>query len=404
MKKQIVLATMLPLMLSVPEAGAWPFHKAPPQDNLRHVLTVGSGTQAAPESNAQALDNAVAKSNIVKINQGNYQDDGSKKAPLLKGQVTYVVPSGTPIKLKLATVPTTGLKMFDRDMDGNLLPAQLGQEITAKTTEDIFVASNKVIPEGTVFHGKVSKIYEPKRLGRPGALALSFDQFTTPDGKSFAFHAEADNIRESTWKSKAKGLGMVAAHAAGGAACGALIAYQLFGMENTVAMHGYNIAGGAAGGALAGIAYAMLRKGSQAVLEPGDDLNLSIDMDMVMPVATAPKPQAADPHLEGFTLEILDSKVVKDGLDGHMLRVDAIITNDSAKRLNSIDLYLEDDNGTRFPVAAGLDEESEYLFRIDPHTRQNIRINFQMEYPKLRRKLVWLDHESRTVLMKERLP
>ncbi len=396
---------MLPLMaslnLSLPEAQAWPFHRSPPQDNLRHVLTVGTNDQVAhPVNNADALDTAVASSNIVKINQ----DFSDGKTPLLKGQVTYVVPSGTPIKLKLATVPTSGLHLFDRDMDGNLPPAQLGQIITAKTTEDIYVASNKVIPEGTVFEGKVSHIYEPKRLGRPGALALSFDKFTTPDGRSFAFHAEADNVRESNWKSKAKGLGMIAAHAAGGAAAGVLVAYQLFGMEQTVAMNGYNIAGGAAGGALAGIAYAMLRKGTRAVLEPGDDLNLSIDMDMIMPVASAPKPHQTDPHLEGFMLQILQSKVVKDGLDGHMLRVDAIITNDSSKRLNSIDLFLEDDNGTRFPVAAGLDDVSEYLFRIDPHTRQAIRINFQMEYPKLRRKLVWLDHESRNVLMKERLP
>lgn len=90
----------------------------------------------------------------------------------------------------------------------------------------------------------------PRRVQRPGWLEISFDQLNLPDGRRFAFNAQADNFKQSTIKSKARGVGMVVANAAGGAIVGALVAYQLFGMRGTVATHGYNIAGGAAGGAL----------------------------------------------------------------------------------------------------------------------------------------------------------
>ncbi len=96
-------------------------------------------------------------------------DSEENKAPLLKGGVEYCIPKATPLKLKLATVPTHGLELLDHDLDGNLLPARLGQEITAKVTDDMYVDDNKVIPEGTLFHGKSPRFC--RRVG-PGDRAL----------------------------------------------------------------------------------------------------------------------------------------------------------------------------------------------------------------------------------------
>jgi hypothetical protein len=216
-------------------------------------------------------------------------DKSSESKPLLKGQVSRTVPEGTPLKLKLATVPTHRISLLNRDMDGNLYPAKVGEEITAKTSEDLYVDDNKVIPEGTVFHGQVSKILPPRRVGRPGSLVLSFDSLTTPDGRKFAFRAQADNFKPSTLRTKAKGFGIICAHAAGGAIVGALVAYEIFGMQYTISMHGYNIAAGAGGGALLATGYAIMRRGPVACLEPGDDLHLRIDSDLLMPVAVEPK-------------------------------------------------------------------------------------------------------------------
>ncbi len=331
----------------------------------------------------------------------------SSPTPMLKGSAEYVVPQGTTIKLKMASVPTTGLHLLDRDLDGNLYPAEVGQEVTAKTTEDMYVDDNKVIPEGTVFHGKVSKIAAPRRLHRDGSLSIAFDHFTTPDGRRFAFTADANNYVASTKKSKMREAGRVAAHAAGGAIVGAMIAYQLFGMKGTIATHGYNIAGGAAGGALIATGFALMDKGKKAVLEPGDNLNMQIDTDLLMPGAVEPTVKARSPYLEGLTIDVEKSKVIKDGLEGHIVRLDVIVNNDSDKELKSIDLYMEDGNGNRSPLCNGIEldlESTEYLFTLKPHTRRKMRMNFQSEFPKLQRQLVWLDHKSRQVCFRQKLP
>lgn len=323
--------------------------------------------------------------------------------PLLKGEITYCVPRGTPLKLKLATVPMPELKSEMKDEEGHYRPAQLGERITARITEDIYVDDNKVIPEGTEFIGKVSKIAPPRHVGRPGHLELSFDKFTTPDGRSFAFRAEANNFKPSTLKTKAKGAGIIAAHAAGGAALGALVAYKIFGMQNTMAMHGYNIAGGAAIGCAGGIGYALWRRGAQAVLEPGDEFSMSIDTDMLIPAATRPTIKPPPPSLPGFEMEVLAKKVIKDGFGGHMIRLEAFFENNTNKRLKSIDMFLEDDLGNRFPVSPDIDQDAQEVFFIHPLSRTKIVCTFAVEHPKLKHKVVWVDHNNHCVIFEQKI-
>ena len=324
---------------------------------------------------------------------------------LLKGQLTYIVPHGTPLKLQLATVPTHAVHMLDVGMDGKLLPARKGDEITAKLTEDLYVDDNKVIPEGTVFHGQVSEVLPPRRVYRPGQLKLTFDRLTTPDGRMFAFRAEADNFKKSTIKTKAKGFGIITAYAACGGIVGALVAYQIFGLHETIAMHGYNIAGGAAAGALLATGYAVMRHGPQAVLEPGDELHMQMDKDLLMPAAEEAKVKTAFKNLPGLELKIERGKVVNDGLDGHILVVDAELSNKTPHRLSSIDLFLEDSNGNRSPITASPEDDMiESLFTIEPNTSQHLHLAFAIEYPKLKRQLVWLQHDTHQVVFKTKLP
>jgi hypothetical protein len=352
----------------------------------------------------QPVPKQSATQQLDKTYKGESKSDGGM---LLKGTVNYCVPKGTPIKLKIATVPShgiLGMRLAQRNLDGQLHPAQLNEEISAKTTEDIFVDDNKVIPQGTVFHGKVTKIFPPKRVGRPGSLVLSFDTFTTPDGRKFAFRVEANNTRQSTVKSKAKGLGMVLAHTGGGAAVGAIIAYSLFGLEQTIAMHGYNVAGGAAAGALLGTAVGLMRKGPHAVLEPGDDLNMEIDTDLLVPAATAPTAKLPNTNFPGLQMKINKTKVKKDGLEGYDLLLDFVVYNDTNNRLNSIDLYVEDDNNNRYQVVAGDDDDyTDMMFSVEPYSEQRIKCNFSIEYPKVKHRLVWLDHKSRNILYRMKI-
>jgi hypothetical protein len=328
----------------------------------------------------------------------------SKHKRILEGGVQYLVPKGTPFKLKLATVPTNGMRLLDRDMEGNLYPAKLGQIITAKTSEDIYVDDHKVVPEGTVFHGQVAKLVAPRRLHRDGWLQISFDSFTTPDGRTFAFRAQADNFRPSTTKSKAKETLRVLEHAAGGAIVGTLVAYQLMGMHETIAMHGYNLAAGAGGGAILAAGFALADKGANAVLEPGDDMNMQIDTDLLMPGAVEATAKAGPNNKPGVQIKIASSKIIGDGFGGHILRVDISVDNQTDESLNSIDLFAEDSNGTRMPLVAGPEDTSEFLFEVEPHSTRHEVVNFEVEFHKLKRQLVWLDHNSRDVCWRGPIP
>ncbi|MBZ0189369.1 MAG: hypothetical protein K8F91_24200, partial [Candidatus Obscuribacterales bacterium] len=247
----------------------------------------------------------------------------------------------------------------------------------------------------TIFYGKVSKVHGPRRVYRPGHLEVSFDQLQLPDGKRFAFKADADNYKKSTAKTKAKGFARIVSYAAGGAVVGALVAYQIFGLETTIEMHGYNIAGGAAAGALLATGYAVMKRGPQATLEPGDDMNLRIDTDLLMPIAVEPRLTELPPNIDGLNIQIDKMKQVKDGLGQKLLKLDVLIDNNTNKTLRSIDLYLEDTNGNRNPLSPEGDEESEMMFQIHPHSLTRKRVYFQLEWPKLNHKLVWLDSRSR---------
>jgi hypothetical protein len=354
-------------------------------------------TLAATISLAALVPQAMAQQNY------SQQQQPTQKTPLLKGQASYCVPQGTPIKLKIAATPVRDLKMMDRDLDGNLVPAKLGEEITAKIAEDLYVDDNKVIPEGSEFHGRVSKILAPRRVRRPGSLVIEFDRLKTPDGRVFAFQAQADNMKASTVKTKAKGFGIIAAHAAGGAIVGAMVAYQLFGLHETIAMHGYNIAGAAAGGALIATGVAIMKKGPKATLEPGDDLNMSFDSDLLMPAAVEPHKKHIA-NLAGLTVKINKTKMCRDGLGGNMLRMDVTVENDTDRTLASSDLFLEDSNGNRNPLVGGPEEDSEFLFDIDPHTEKQARLYFEVQWPKLKRQLVWLNHDTRKIAYRQVCP
>jgi hypothetical protein len=367
----------------------------------------GAFCQEATRSSKEAVTTGSSESYEYQPadEKGKEKKEAKPATTLLKGQLNYIVPHGTPLKLQLATVPTHAVHMLDVDMDGKLLPARQGDEITAKLTEDLYVDDNKVIPEGTVFHGQVSEVVPPRRVYRPGSLKLSFDRLTTPDGRVFAFRCEADNFKKSTVKSKAKGFGIIMAYAGGGGIVGALVAYQIFGLHETIAMHGYNIAGGAAAGALLASGYAIMRHGPVAVLEPGDELHMQMDKDLLMPAAEDAKAKTAFKNMTGLELEIERGKVMNDGLDGHILIVDANVNNKTQQRLSSIDLFLEDSNGNRSPITASPEDDSvESLFTIEPDTSTHLHLAFAIEYPKLKRQLVWLRHDNHEVCYRQKLP
>ncbi len=360
-------------------------------------------------ASALSLSISAAAVNAQEASNGRTTSGGTGIAPgtVLKGSATYTVPKGTPFKLKLTQVPTNGLRLLDRDLDGNLLPAQLNDEICAKVSEDIYIDDHKVIPEGTIFHGKVSRIHDPRRFYRKGWLEVSFDSLKTPDGRRFAFKVDADNFKTSTAKSKLAGTGRILSHAAGGAIVGTLVAYQLTGgMRGVAETKGMNLAVGAAGGALIAGGYAAWEKGPRAVLEPGDDLNMAIDSDLLMPAAVEPKVRPKTYTLEGLEISINKVKTKKDNLAGgcYFKVLDVSIDNNTEQRLNAIDCYLLDSEGHKHPLTAGLEEDSEFIFHVEPNSITQHKLSFRVDFPHMKYTLVWLDHASRRVCYKQPLP
>jgi hypothetical protein len=57
-----------------------------------------------------------------------------------------------------------------------------GDVVTARLVEPVRVGSKLLLPEGSLFEGKVVKAIHPRWLSRSGSLLLSFDKLTVPGG------------------------------------------------------------------------------------------------------------------------------------------------------------------------------------------------------------------------------
>jgi hypothetical protein len=134
---------------------------------------------------------------------------------------------------------------------------------------------------------------------------------------------------------------------------------------------------------------------------------LAIDTDMVMPALQAPtKHVAVTNNLEGVSIDVLKSKIVKSGIGGFLYRLDVNINNDSDQTLKACDLYLKDTVGSKCPLVGGpeFDNGSEFLFTLEPNSSLRSRLYFDVEHAKLPHEFVWYDHmERRKVCFRQKL-
>jgi len=68
-----------------------------------------------------------------------------------------------------------------------------------------------------------------------------------------------------------------------------------------------------------------------------------------------------------------------------------------------MDLYLLDSNKNKCPIGQGKDEDSGYMFTLEPTSSIETRLYFNTEYPTLKHKLIWYDHQSRKVCFVQNL-
>jgi len=69
-----------------------------------------------------------------------------------------------------------------------------GDSFHARLLEPIVLDSHLVVPAGSVFEGKVTKVVPPRWLSRPGSLTLTFNSITMPGGDSIPVTASVVGV------------------------------------------------------------------------------------------------------------------------------------------------------------------------------------------------------------------
>lgn len=253
-----------------------------------------------------------------------------------------------------------------------------GDEFFAEVTSDVYGDKGIIIPKGTKAHGKIDLIGGNKRLGRMATLTLSFDYLVTPDGREIPIEGKMStklNPVAETAKIVAQDVGYTVA----GGAVGGMMAIQLLGIEAAVASQGYTVAGGAAIGGVIGLGAALIRKGGEVLIAPGDQIKVKISTSVDLPVYKEEALKKEEIIYKGINININNVKHEKDPFGNpNTLTLSLLISNMSDKTLSGFDMALENDYGAKFsPSIFG---NTKLMFRqIKPGDRLIADVSFAVD-------------------------
>lgn len=253
-----------------------------------------------------------------------------------------------------------------------------GDEFFAEVTDDVYGDKGIIIPKGTVAHGKLEDLTSAKRMGRNATLELSFDYLVTPDGREIPIEGRMTTKLHpvvETAKIVAQDVGYTAA----GGAVGSVMALQWLGWEAAIASQGYTIAGGAAIGGAIGLGASLIRKGSEVLISPGDQIKVKINTAVDLPVY---KPEALKQDellYDGLKISINNVKHEKDPFgNANTITLSLLISNLSDKTLSGFEMALVNDYGVKFsPSIFG---DTKLMFRqIKPGDRVIANVSFSVD-------------------------
>ena len=266
-----------------------------------------------------------------------------------------------------------------------------GDEFFAEVTDDVYGDKGIIIPRGTLAHGKISSTAKAKRLGRAATMSLTFDYLVTPDGREIPIEGEMTTklhpVAEAG-KIVAQDVGYTVA----GGAVGGLMALNWLGLEAAIASQGYTLAGGAAVGGAVGLTMALVRKGNDVMIAPGDEIKVKINTSVDLPVYKAESLKQEELLYDGLKIEINNIRQGKDPfgeVNTYILTV--FISNMSDKTLSGFDMFLVNDYGVKFsPSIFG---DTKLMFRqIKPGDKLIEKVSFSVD--NLHRKF-WLVFNDR---------
>ena len=223
-----------------------------------------------------------------------------------------------------------------------------GDEFFAEVTSDVYGDKGIIIPKGTVAHGRLDATTEAKRLGRTASMTLSFDYLVTPDGREIPIEG-----RMTTKLHPVAEVGKIVAqdvgYTVGGGAIGGFMALNWLGLEAAIASQGYTLAGGAAIGGAIGLGMALMRKGNEVLIAPGDEIKVKINTSVDLPVYKEEALKQEEILYDGLTISINNIKHEKDPFgEANTITLTLLISNMSDKTLSGFDMSLVNDYNVKF--------------------------------------------------------
>lgn len=335
------------------------------------------------EQQLEENEKNISESNVIR-GRINY-DEADENQHLFTGEVEEVE-QGAKLKMTVASVISSGLNIE-------------GDQFFAEITDDFSTDSGVVIPRGTIAHGEVTRIENSKRLGRDGYINVKFDYLITPDDRKIPIEASMTTKRHAVAET-AKIVLEDTAYTLAGGVIGGLLALKFFGLGAAVASKGGTLAGGAGVGAVAGLTAAVVRKGREVLIAPGDEINVKIVENLELPVLTEEALREKELHYDGLKVKIVGYAVEKDPFgEPNTITLALKIENRTKKTFSTFDMALMSEYKTVY-YASPFGRTDLWFKRIGPNSRAVGRLSFSVDNPKKKHWLVFYDSVNRKPLAK----
>lgn len=274
-----------------------------------------------------------------------------------------------------------------------------GDEFFAEVTDEVKGDKGVIIPKGTVAHGKITQTVDAKKMGRSGWIELNFDYLITPDGREIPIEGKMSTklhpVAEAS-KIVAQDVGYTLA----GGAVGGFLALNWLGLEAAIASQGCTLAGGAAVGGAIGLGMALIRKGNDVLIAPGDVIRVKINTNVSLPVYKETALMQHEMKYPGLDINISDIKHEKDPFgEVNTITLTVMISNMSDKTFSGLDIALVNDYNSVFrPSIFG---DTKLMFKqIRPGDKFAGRVSFSVDNINRNFWLTFYDRRKGTALTK----
>lgn len=274
-----------------------------------------------------------------------------------------------------------------------------GDEFFAEITEDVGGKKGVIIPKGSIVHGVIQTLEDPKKLNRNGYIVTGFDYLVTPDGRQIPIEGSL-STKENLVKGTAKNVAQHAGVTLVTGAMGGLMSINIVGIEATIASHGVTAATGAAIGGAIGLISMLNKKGKTVHLKPGDEFEIKILGEVDLPVFSENAFKDEDIYLDGLNVELISAKYTKDpfGEDNYII-LNLKIDNKTNRDFYPFDIALMDDIKKIYYPSPFMESDS-WFSTIKSGEKAIGKMSFSVSNKKNKHWLVFLDRGTKKPIAK----